>query len=276
MRRVIFTQKGGVGKTTIVCNLAAISAARGLRTLVVDLDPQANATQYLGLDPIKAEPNLLSYFQRTLQLGIFRIEASACIHETSIDNLHLLPSHPELESLQHRLESRYKIYKLREALKGLEDQGYEAIYIDTPPALNFYTRSALYAADRCLIPFDCDAFSRKALYGLLDAVEEVREDHNPALVVEGIVVNQYQGRARLPQRLVGDLVDEGLPVLEPALSPSVKVRESHDARLPLIQFAPSHKVTRQFVQLHDVLERDPAIAPATATGASCLEGRSLG
>jgi len=255
MRRVVFTQKGGVGKTTIACNLAAISAARGLKTLVVDLDPQANATQYLGFEPERTEPNLLSFFQRTLQLGIFRIEPSACVHQTKFENLDLLPSHPELEALQLRLESRYKIYKLRKALDTLEqEEGYEAIYIDTPPALNFYTRSALYAADRCLIPFDCDAFSRQALYSLLDAVAEVREDHNERLEVEGIVVNQFQSRARLPQRLVDELRNEGHPVLDPAISPSVKVRESHELQRPLIDLVPGHKVTRQFVELYESLE----------------------
>ncbi len=81
-------------------------------------------------------------------------------------------------------------------------EDYERIYLDTPPALNFYTVSALIAADRCLIPFDCDAFSRQALYGLLAEIEEVRDDHNPALAVEGIVVNQFQPRAGLPQQMI--------------------------------------------------------------------------
>ena len=76
------------------------------------------------------------------------------------------------------------------------------MYIDTPPALNFYTRSALIAVERCLIPFDCDDFSRRALYTLLENVKEIQQDHNAALEVEGIVINQFQPRASLPQRLV--------------------------------------------------------------------------
>ena len=131
------------------------------------------------------------------------------------------PSHPSLDELHAKLESRYKIYKLRDALDELAEQ-YDRIYIDTPPALNFYTRSALIAAQGCLIPFDCDDFSRKALYNLLDNVQEIQADHNEGLQVSGIVVNQFQPRAKLPQQLVQELIDEGLPVLQPYLSASIK------------------------------------------------------
>ena len=111
---------------------------------------------------------------------------------------------------------------------------YDDIYIDTPPALNFYTRSALIAAQRCLIPFDCDDFSRRALYTLLENVQEIQADHNGDLEVGGIVVNQFQPRANLPQRLVQELIDEGLPVLQPYLSASVKIKESHELARPMI------------------------------------------
>ncbi len=122
--------------------------------------------------------------------------------------------------------------------------------MDTPPAFHFYTLSALIAAQKCLVPFDCDDFSRRALYGLLDSVAEVREDHNRRLEVAGIVVNQFQARARLPRRVVEELVEEGLPVLEPSITASVKVRESHEAARPLPFFAPRHKLTGQFEDLH--------------------------
>ena len=92
---------------------------------------------------------------------------------------------------------------------------YERIYIDSAPAFNFFTMSALIAADRVLIPFDCDSFSRQALYGLLTELEDVREEHNEDLAVEGIVVNQFQPRAALPQKMLDELIAEGLPVLPP-------------------------------------------------------------
>ena len=130
---------------------------------------------------------------------------------------------------------------------------YDRIYIDTPPALNFFTRSALIGARGCLIPFDCDDFSRKALYTLMDNVQEIRADHNPELVVEGIVVNQFQPRANLPLRIVNELIAEGLPVLQPYLPSSVKIRESHEQSLPMIYMDPSHKLTQALVALHGAL-----------------------
>jgi chromosome partitioning protein len=255
MRWTVFNQKGGVGKSTIVCNLAAISATRGRPTLVVDLDPQGNATRYLLGDRADAlEPNLAGLFEQNLGFGLFRKGAAAFVHDTPFPGLRVLPSSPALSELQPKLEAKFKIYKLREALEELD--GLDAVYLDTPPALNFYTLSALIAADRCLIPFDCDDFSRRALYALLDSVREVREDHNPELAVGGIVVNQFQARARLPRRLVEELRDEGLPVLEPFLSSSVKVRESHQAARPLPYLAASHKLTGELNALFDRIDRD--------------------
>ena len=222
MRWVVFNQKGGVGKSTIVCNLAAVSAEAGRKTLVVDLDPQANASHYLlGADAEEAKPDLVQFFEQTLGFKLFREGAKEFIHHSRFDRLHVMPADVDLESLQAKLEAKYKIYKLRDALEELD--GYDNVFLDTPPAFNFFTLSALIAADRCLIPFDCDDFSRRAIYSLLESVEEVREDHNPDLAISGIVVNQFQARARLPRHLVDELVEEGLPVLEPFITSSVKV-----------------------------------------------------
>ena len=249
MRWVVFNQKGGVGKSTIVCNLAAVNARRGRKTLVVDLDTQANASHYLlGPDADDLRPNTADFFEQTLGFRLMRDEAKAFVHHTRFDHLHIMAASPELEPLQGKLEAKYKIYKLRDALRELDE--YDDIILDTPPAFHFYTLSALIAAQKCLIPFDCDEFSRRALYGLLDSVAEVREDHNSRLEVAGIVVNQFQARARLPQRVVEELVEEGLPVLEPYVTSSVKVRESHEAARPLPYFAPRHKLTEQFEELH--------------------------
>jgi len=258
MRTVVFNQKGGVGKSTITCNLAAIGAHQGLRTLVVDLDPQGNSTHYLLGDAThdtegEPLPHLADFFGQTLKFSMRHQPTSAFVVATPFENLDLMPSHPELEELHSKLESRYKIFKLREALAELADD-YDRIWIDTPPAMNFYTRSALIAATGCLIPFDCDDFSRRALYALLDNVAEIQADHNRELAVQGIVVNQFQPRANLPQRLVQELVGEGLPVLEPYLSSSVRVKESHELARPMIHLDPRHKLTQEFVALHDALQ----------------------
>ena len=253
MHHVVFNQKGGVGKSTITCNLAAISAWQGLRTLVIDLDSQGNSTRYLlGPDQPEDQPNVAQFFEQSLKFTIRDKDASEYVVPTRWEGLDVMPSSPELDELHSKLESRHKIYKLRDALEKLSEH-YDHIYIDTPPALNFYTRSALIAADGCLIPFDCDDFSRRALYTLLDNVKEIQADHNPDLQVEGIIVNQFQARANLPQRLVQELIDEGLPVLQPYLGSSVRIRESHEQGLPMIFLDPSHKLTQEFVALHDAL-----------------------
>lgn len=255
MRRVVFNQKGGVGKSTIACNLAAISAQQGRRTLVVDLDPQGNSTQYLlGAAGDALEATLAGFFDQTLNFKLSPRATAEFVVATPFAGLHVMPSHPQLEELQGKLESRYKIYKLRDALDELADD-FDCVFIDTPPALNFFTRSALIAADTCLIPFDCDEFSRKALYSLLENVAEIQADHNRGLQIEGIVVNQFQPRASLPQKVVQELVDEGLPVLQPYLSASVKIKESHAQAMPMIHLDPKHKLSQEFVALHDGLAR---------------------
>lgn len=250
---VVFNQKGGVGKSTITCNLAAISAHQGLRTLVVDLDPQGNSSSYLlGATARADQPTVAGFFEHTLSFSFRSVAPTEFVRETPFEHLDLMPASHTLDELVVKLESRQKIYKLREALQTLA-QDYDRIYVDTAPALNFFTRAALIGARGCLIPFDCDSFSRQALYGLLQAVEEIRADHNPELKVVGIVVNQFQPRASLPARIVADLQAEGLPVLRPYLPASVKVRESHEQARPMIHLDPRHKLTQAFVALHDGL-----------------------
>jgi len=252
MRRVIFNQKGGVGKSTITCNLAAISAVEGRRTLVIDLDMQSNASQYLlGAKETDANKSIVHFFKDSLSLGLFGGQGTgleSLVQETPFSDLFIIPAHPDLEPLQGRLESRYKIFKLKEALDHLEN--FDDVYIDTPPVLNFYSQSALIAADKCLIPFDCDAFAKDALYSLMQSLSEVKADHNEKLEIEGIVVNQFQNQANLPAQLVAELLSEGHPVLKSKISPSVKVRESHTHSQPLIHYAPNHKLAEEFKALY--------------------------
>lgn len=252
IKRVVFNQKGGVGKTTIVCNLAAIAASRGLRTLVIDLDTQGNATQYLlGGGANKADRTVADFFDASLSFTLQMPPLMSFATNTPFDNLDVVASSPRLEELIVKLEAKQKIYKFRDALKKLK--GYDAVFIDTPPALNFYSRSALIAADKVLVPFDCDEFARQALYSLLENVAEIRADHNDNLEIEGIVVNQFQSRSNLPQRLVTELKNEGRPVLEQAISSSIKVKESHERHLPLIHLDKNHRVTQEYVALYDSL-----------------------
>jgi chromosome partitioning protein len=254
MIRVVFNQKGGVGKSSITTNLAAVSAAYGFRTLLIDLDSQCNTSQYvMGAEAENPENNIANFFQQTLGFNLFRREPLDFTHETGFENLYIVPGHHELLDLESKLQSRHKIYKLRDLLENL-DKEFDRIYIDTPPAFNFYSLSALIAANKVLIPFDCDDFSRKALYALLANIQETQDDHNPELALEGIVVNQYQPRANQPRRIVEELAEEGLPLFASYLGASVKMRESHEASEPLVYCAASHKLTQQFIALFEELE----------------------
>ena len=267
MIRVVFNQKGGVGKSTLVCNLAAIAAAEGESTLVIDLDAQGNSTHYLlGGEVVDEDAGSAGLFADSLSYRLRSRDPMDFVAETPFENLHLMPGGPPLAELQTKLETKLKIYngeevlekgrpkkltvyELREALESLKGR-YKQIWIDTPPALNFYTLSALIAAQRCLIPFDCDDFSRQALYRLMENVEEIKADHNKKLKIEGIVVNQFNARASHPRRVVDELIAEKLPVLPQHISSSVKIKESHEAARQMVFFDGGHKLTKEYRALY--------------------------
>lgn len=252
--RVLFNKKGGVGKSSLTVNLAAISARQGYKTLIIDLDTQCNSTGYLAAHSDDEDNTIAGLFQQTITFHLRRRPTEEFCHATDVDNLYIIPGSQRLGELESELHSRHKIYKLREALEALEGQ-FDRIYIDTAPALNFYSLSALIAAHRCLIPIDCDDFARQGLYALQQKIEEIREDHNPELTVEGIIANQYMSNANLPKQIVAELQNEGYPVLPHYIAQSVKMRESHQAKKPLIDIAPKHKLTLSLVAIHERLEK---------------------
>ena len=136
MKRVVFNQKGGVGKSSIAVNLAAASAKSGLKTLLIDLDVQGNSTHYIVGEHSEQLAGVDDFFENQLTL-YSRDPITALIHQSAYPNLSVIPSGRGLLELEHKLESRYKIYKLKEALAELVTD-FDRIYLDTPPALNFF------------------------------------------------------------------------------------------------------------------------------------------
>jgi len=265
MKRAVFNQKGGVGKTSITCNLAAAMAKLGRKVLVVDLDSQANTSKYLLGDRMdKVQSTIVDFFNSTLSFRLFQDSLMDTIYETPYPGLFVIPAHDSLKELQPKLEGRYKIFKLGEAIDvAREKLGFDEVLFDTPPALNFYSMSSLLAADRVLIPFDCDAFSEDAVDQVMIAVDEVSQDHRPDLKVEGVVINHFQVQAKLPKTTIERLISKGLPVMEPYLTSSVIMRESHGEGVPLPYYKPSHKLTLEFMALAQKLINTDHARPAT-------------
>jgi chromosome partitioning protein len=268
MKRAIFNQKGGVGKTSITCNLAASFAKLGKKVLVVDLDAQANSSKYLmgnRMDQVKG--TVADFFASTLSFRLFSDSLMETIYESEHQGLFVIPASEELKELQPKLEGRYKIFKLAEAIDVAKEKlGFDEILFDTPPALNFYSMSSMLAADRVLIPFDCDAFSEDAVDQVMLAVNEIASDHRPELTVEGVVVNQYQAQAKLHKLTIERLRAKGLTILEPYLTTSVVMKESHSAGTPLPFFRPSHKLTLEFMALAQSLLENSQTAVQPASG----------
>lgn len=251
----IFNQKGGVGKTSVTCNLASAFASLGRKVCVVDLDLQANASQYLlGPDQAASVSTISDFFQSLLTIKLFKEHLDKVVYATPFERLYVIPADDTLGELQPKLEQRYKIQKLKLAIQALaEERGFDDVFFDTPPALNFYSMSALIASNKVLIPFDCDAFSSRATDQVVDIITEVRHDHQPDLEIAGIVINQFQAGASIPKQSVQQLKSQGLHVLEPYISSSVVMRESHFASKPMPYFKPRHKLAQEYVQLAKTL-----------------------
>ncbi|HYX39027.1 MAG TPA: ParA family protein [Oligoflexus sp.] len=271
MKRAVFNQKGGVGKTSITCNLAAAFAKAGRKVLVVDLDSQANSSKYLLGPRLERVTNTVAdFFNSTLSFRLFQESLMDTIYETEYPGLYVIPASEQLKEMQPKLEGRYKIFKLGEAIDvAIEKMGFDDVFYDTPPALNFYSMSSLLAADRVLIPFDCDAFSEDAIHQVTQAVQEVASDHRPELQVEGIIVNHYQAQAKVPKAGIDRLQQQGFTILEPFLSSSVVMRESHSAGVPLPFFRPSHKLSLEFAGLaHQLIDSGKAGQEVKSKGRS--------
>jgi len=239
----VVNQKGGVGKTTTAVNLAACLAILEHKTLLIDADPQANATIAVGVEEKDVEFCIYDTLMGNQYL-------SDIIKQTDTPNLDVIPSHIDLVGAEIEMVSiDRREYRLRDALQSFKNE-YEFIIIDCAPSLGLITVNAMVAADSIIIPVQCEYFALEGLGKLLNTVRIVQNGMNPNLSIEGILLTMYDARTAHSNAVVADVKQYCKSIVfDTVISRNVRISEAHSNSLPIILYDVKSKGTINYLNL---------------------------